>query len=294
MARFFNIILNSLIPFVASIFTIILAYQTWCGPASPDGRFALKIFSIFIAVLIVVLVTQEFRYSRKARYSESLGDLNRIFREIQATACNPEATVDHIKLSCKSIVDCLSSVFSLITGTRCAVCIKGIEWDPNQPEGANIRPKVFTLTRDAKSEEREERAQNIDHWIDQNTDFEQLHAETLPYFFSNYLPGIRGYKNTSFKIYKPPWDLNIPIFSDIVRDITWRLPYKSTIVMPISRRDTPPDGQRLVGYLCLDSRSRRAFNRRYDIDLLKGVSDCLYDLVLRYREILWASREGRN
>jgi len=280
---------------VASIITIVFTWQQWVRGVASEAKFPFILLSFFLLVLLISLIHQEFRYSRKARYAEVLSYLNRIFLEIQAIAINRAASMEEIRQICTHFVNGLSASFSLITATKCAVCIKIIEGYPDVQRETKIRPKVITLCRDDMSREREASVVRVEHWIDQNTDFEQLHKDAgtpRRYYFSNYLPGIRGYKNTSFEIYGTPWDISMPIIADFLRDISWKLPYKSTIVVPIS---PPPDPQRrdyrLAGYLCLDSRSRGAFTRRYDLDIMIGAGYYLYEVVHRYCQLSVATQK---
>lgn len=73
----------------------------------------------------------------------------------------------------------------------------------------------------------------------------------------------------------------------------WVLPYKSAIVVPIFPRIADEANGRLVGYLCMDSKSRGAFSRRYDPELLSGIGDCFYEVVRRYCNLV-ATPEMRS
>jgi hypothetical protein len=101
-------------------------------------------------------------------------------------------------------VNILANAFSLVSATKGAACVKVIEGNPTAQRGASVRLKVVTLCRDDLSQKREEDTARVDYWIDQNTDFEDLLSRAgTPegrYFFSNYLPRVRGYRNTSFRI----------------------------------------------------------------------------------------------
>lgn len=277
---------------VGSIASIYAVWAQWTGQYSPEAIFAITLFALFSVALLLLIVAQEYRYSRKARYAEALGHISRIV--LLSSSLNNNQTAEEIRHGCMKIVDTLESVLTLVTATRCSVCIKVIQSDPSTRAGAKIRPKVATLCRDSNSLKREKSsiAGNIDHWIDQNTDFEDLHKGAgTPrwYFFSNYLPGRWDYKNSSFEIYGMPWNAGgIPIVSSVIRDLKWTLPYKSTIVVPIVPETRVDEQNRgLSGYLCVDSRSRGAFSRRYDVDLMTGVADSLDQHIRRYAKLKW-------
>lgn len=275
----------ALLALIASALTIIFGWSRLTGQSTPDAKFSIGLISSFFVILAVLLVTQEFRYSRKARYAEALEYLNHIALEIKTCAVKDPVSTCEMKNVCAVVVDQLANIFSLVTATRCSTCIKLIEL----PHGNELHLQVVTLCRDRISREREDRSSTLEHWVHQNTDFEQLfdNAGTPrgDVFFANNLPGKRDYKNSSFAIRGTPTNVGVPIIGDIVRNFTWTLPYKSTIVVPIRPQYDPQKREKsLVGYLCVDSRSRGAFRRRYDIDVIGGIAICLYDLVEGYRE----------
>jgi hypothetical protein len=246
------------------------------------------------------LVWQEFRYSRKAKYAEAFSYLRQIFYETSTKDGQHIGECSEIENICRLIVNRLATAFSLITGTKCSVCIKVLVLSDDSE--ASPRPKVATLCRDDTSLDRErgssplehwveelENPQAIEHWVQENTDFQQIFERVgtpQRVFFSNYLPGLRGYQNTSFQVYGQP--------TAHFRGVRWPLPYRSTVVAPISRVHQLQRSPTLAGYLCVDSRSRSVFNRRYDIDLITGVGDCLFDLVHRYCELASESFESEE
>jgi hypothetical protein len=275
----------------SAVVGLVLAFQQWYPKASSDGKIAIVVLSVYVAVVTLAVVVQEYHYARKARYAEALTHIGRIFVEVEhLNSSSP--TADEIENTLTIITSELSNSFSLISSTKCSVCIKKIEEDLEAEVGHPSRPRVGTLCRDGSSPKRWVSSADAIHWLDRNTDFHALHeAAGTPngaHFFENYLPWLRNYENTSFQIYRSraPWDTNIPVIGSLLRNIFWPLPYRSTVVVPIhprpGARSTHP---RLVGYLCVDSRSLGAFRRRYDIDLITGVADCLYGPVHRFRQL---------
>jgi hypothetical protein len=234
--------------------------------------------------LIVFSTVQEYRYSRKARYSEIIGYLSEIYRDILKIIQDETANVDRIQMACRDMVTTLANAMSLVTGTRCAACIKVIV--------QGQRPKIVTLCRDQGSRDRDSDKKVVDHWMDANTDFEEVaKAAATPRksFFENNLPRRREYKNTSFEVYGRPY-AEAGFLSDWRRNLTWPLPYKSTIVLPIGpvHVDSDSDDQReLAGFLCVDSGARRVFARRYDEELTRGVGEALYAVIRRYTDLAW-------
>ena len=124
----------------------------------------------------------------------------------------------------------------------------------------------------------------LDHWIDQNSDFELIHRNRGKpkgrVFMSNHLPWIRGYKNSSMELYGFLPDIHVPVLADVVRSVRWPLPYKSTIVAPIG--NTIGNDYNISGYLCVDSRSSGVFSQRYDVDIVIGIAQCMHRAIREY------------
>jgi hypothetical protein len=245
--------IQPLVGAIAAVLTIIFAWRQCADVTGPAGRFILLALLGLIVFLLLLIGQREFRYDRKSRYAEVISSLNQIFLDIQAITAKENASQDEIRMICGQVVNTLASLLSLITATRCSACIKIIEGTLETD-----RPKVITFCRDQLSQVRDRGPTN--HWIDQNTDFEEVLKSAgtpLTCFFANYLPWLRGYKNTSFDLYGLGVDLPIPMLGDLLRSMTWKLPYRSTIVAPITPSPRLAENAEhvLAGYLCVDSRS---------------------------------------
>jgi hypothetical protein len=286
-----------LIGLVGSATTLVMAYSYWSPKASRDAKPAVIFLSLYVLVLMIVLIWREVVYSRKARYAEVLTTLNHTFRMLQQLACNDVTSVDEIKSGCARITTHTAHALAVTTGTKCSVCIKVLEDDLSDENRSKARPEVRTLCRDDGSERQRKLsdAAGTHHWIDQNTDFYELHKNAGKLgggsFFSNNLPGYNGYVNSSYEIYGKP---NQSTFlTNLFPSLFWTLPYKSSVVIPISvsepgaREDVP---QSVVGYLCVDSKSRGAFSKRYDPELLAGLGECLYPILNRYCDLKFTAQ----
>ena len=279
----------------ASVVTLTLFFREQ-ESASTDAQLAIQLSFYFSMFLLALIIWREYTYARKARYAETIKDLAEISRSLQSAAAG-DPTRSEIRSACERSLNSLATILSLITATRCSACIKVID-AAEAAEGTDVRPQVVTMCRDRGSGDSRKKL-TTEHWIDQNTDFEQLHENAGKpsgrAFFSNYLPGLRDYKNSSFKVYEKPTSFDVPVLSDVVRHLTWTLPYKSTIVAAISGSQVElGDGSGLVGYLCVDSRSSGAFSRRYDVELVTGIADCLFDLIDRYIAPESAQQQGET
>ena len=301
MSRAWNVCLV-LLSIAGSLVTLLVAFEGWYPKASPDGRFAISFLSIFVAVLAAAAVFQEYRYARKSRYAESLAYITQVFTALMRRRPEQLGTIEEVTNVCRVVTNRLGRILSMVTGTRCSVCIKVIPLNDDSD-----RPRVATLCRDDTSIEREtgrspveawmstlEDPDAIQHWINENTDFaEVLRRAGTPQFvyISNNLPSEPFYWNTSFKIYGDPRKTSIPF----LRSLTWPLPYRSTVVAPIGGRDTS-GRYTLSGFLCVDSASRYVFSRRYDVPLITAAAESMYALISRYVDLAngLASTEGEE
>ena len=275
----------------ASGFGIAFAVEKYWNIGSSDARLGLILLAIFAAIFLAWAVFQEFRYSRKARYAESLSILNSALQIGYDGSLKSQNETDPTKITqtVREICNILADAFSLITGTRCAVCVKMLDDSPNATIEDNSPVGVATLCRDYISDRKRNFIPSKPNWLDRNTDFDEM-FRTIKNpgggtFFGNYLPGLYGYNNTSFEFYNgPPTEISVPIIRGIVRRMTWNLPYKSTIGAVIFPT-TPKDEDLLAGFLCIDSASSRNFRARYDVDLLRTISAAIYPMIMRWYEI---------
>jgi len=174
--------LEPLLGDLAAVVTLIFTWRSCADVNTPAGQFVLIVLTALVLGLIVFSTVQEYRYSRKARYSEITGYLNSIYQDILDVAQDTNANRERLQSGCRNVVNSLAGALSLVTGTRCAACIKIIV--------QGQRPKLVTLTRDEGSRDRDSGKQ-VEHWIDANSDFEEVaKATTTPRksFFENDLP----------------------------------------------------------------------------------------------------------
>lgn len=175
---------------------------------------------------------------------------------------------------CSSLAD----GFKLITGySEISVCIKIMA------EDANDRIHLFTFCRDNRNQilrptgEAEEKK----HYLNENTDFElikqKLRDPNGDFFLSNNLCWKREYINSRLP---DDWHTMSSINRLYKRIFDWPLKYKSTIVVPILPLDATNRGYaQLVGFVCIDGPKPFLFKKRYDVDILRGVADGIFNTV---------------
>lgn len=190
----------------------------------------------------------------------------------------------------QKIVDSISNCYSLLTGKQCRCTVKELKDDLS----------VRTVVRDTLSKNRMHLCQiqdKAEHHLDENTDFYNLWYSLYGcsrYFYCDNLINFyktSKYKNSSFKILGKPEIIPILRFFSFVRK--WRLPYKSTIVLPIRyfsefKPPEKPDKKlqnpqkqdyphwKFWGFLCIDCNSRKIFDNEFSPELGAAFSDILY------------------
>ena len=220
-------------------------------------------------------------YSKKARYAEIFEDINLGFSEIHKTRRN-ESNSKEILRSLENLCEYISSSFEKIYGYKVRTCVKILVSDKDE------RPRVATLERDKRSKASGATTgirDNVYHWIDENSDFEFIYNNigdnysSLSYHGTR-LPIRKKYKNTRLKEENWPPKKRGFIIDYIKRKREWPLPYRSTLVVPITPLSGDEQSQSsLRGYLCVDSPKNLTFNKEYDVDILRGICDGIYDKI---------------
>ena len=238
----------------------------WLHLSSWEGVAAVCVLGALVMFGSLLLVWQEYRYARKARYAEALHNLHEFARHM-THAVEPQ----QVEVALHKAVAELSEAFTLITGTRVAACLKKVIWVENKN-----RCKVEDVCRDPKSGERADKIRKakdgsvINHWVDTNTAFKRTWIEEgrpqgTNFYLCNDLASEHQYENTSFLAYGEP----VSSWLGFAR--RWTLPYESTIVVPIVGQEK--DKSVVLGYIALDSSSRHVFDARYDVPFLRIVAE---------------------
>lgn len=257
---------------------------SWLKIASHEGLAAILTLGVLVAFGAVLLVWQEYRFSRKARYAESLPNLLAFAR---AMAVGESLSEDRCKVVMADAVREISEAFSLATGTRVGVCLKKVVL-----ETPSNRCRVEDVCRDPKSKDRSERSRSrsdgraVHHWVDSNTAFKRTWTAAgqpagAQYFLCNNLPGVTHYENTSFEIYGEPHPQGMMARTFGLRD-GWTLPYSSTLVVPVLSATKTEGSAVVLGYLGLDSASVNVFDARYDVPLLRIFAEFLSPVLDQY------------
>lgn len=177
--------------------------------------------------------------------------------------------------------------FNLITGTTdISVCIKLASGSKEITK----RSSVYTLVRDSRSASRRSynEAGNL-HVIDNNTSYSQIlrlmsNAQNGRCFFCNNLPQLPQYKNTSFSNYgQAIWNNSL---SPEQHNNDWKLPYRSTVVTGVYPNQSEFfENKWLIGYLCIDSSKIDSFHEKFDVPVLTGIADGIYNTLKQFKQL---------
>ena len=250
---------------------------------------------LFLGTIAIFFLSYNFylilKYRKKVRYPTVFEELNVGFAALhRVDRLENVSTEDEIKFILERLIDLCDSIassFSIVNGHHIGVCLKFLSDEKD-------RPIVQTLVRDRKSSTKNRKSgnkDNIKHWLDANSDFNFIYSnyeddnvDTSHYLGIN-LPMQRDYKNTRLTSWPPKVKL-FP-FNWIIRQKEWPLKYRCTLVLPIVSIDANVQSQEAIrGFICIDSPRRSAFYKDVDIEILKGISDGLYNKIDRLKVLM--------
>ncbi len=260
--EFLNI--NNILVFLGFVAAII----GLCKSISMQGDATKWIFALYIIILGGLLSWREFAYSRKARYAEAMASMHQAVHSLRdASESIEQGNKDSARKEiCQTLSD-VQQAFSLISGVSCRACIKTLAYDTGENKASTdtfLRAKGTTVKAGKDDEAR----------IDKNTDFKMLFEYKMPVYFSNNLGKENPYLNSN-------WPDDNDERNSFLK--LRKYDYISTIVWPIRAKEHDEHPE-IIGFLCVDSRTRGAFSRRYDIDTGAIIADTLYQILKRYRE----------
>jgi hypothetical protein len=225
------------------------------------GNVTATVLAVQLCFLSLVFLGMNFhlqrrfsRESRRATNAHMLADCNR--QLMMALVAARRGADDTYAAAFQKAAAALQSYFSAASRHKCRVAVK----DVLTTEGQELA--VQTLCRGTEPEEgdREWALPRVD-LVAENTDFNEIFAGAR-FFFSNDLTKVRGYRNSHFTSQMRPHEY----------------PYRSVMVWPIQREDE------LIGFLCVDSPDKRAFDRRLDQPIGRSVAFAMYSALSQFRE----------
>lgn len=171
----------------------------------------------------------------------------------------------------------LKVVFDKKTRSECSISIKVPILDcPISPDSElkNIcRDYKHKLIRDTDIYKSQK------HTVIGNTAFQVIVSNVLKseraqfFYLNNNIKKTKHYHNTSK-----------PAYPD------GKLPYKSELVFPIIpllplNTKATEEKIQIWGFLCIDSNRKNSFNNRYDVAIVEGVADVIFDVIMKVNKL---------
>ena len=230
---------------------------------------------IVLGILVLVTIIHDWLYAYKLRRKEMYANLYAELNTANSQIRNIEITDPQIGTNClMTYCESVSTIFSLLKGHRIGACVKLLS------EDTSSKAILITQARDSYSQAHNRKtgtADKTEHTMEANSDFSFIYnnlesdLEDTSFFHSANLIKESDYRNSRLN----NWQVKkIPLVPKcIIRNFTWPLPYKSTIVVPILPLNSNSQAQiNLRGFLCIDSKKTNTFNIPVDKDILRGMA----------------------
>ncbi|NMH26497.1 hypothetical protein [Flavobacterium silvaticum] len=220
------------------------------------------------------------RLTSANHYGEAIMVLKDIFSKVHYLRKQDKIEKKEMMATLLFLCNNLKNIFERRFSNNYSVSIKVLSDDVDL-SNITMHAQVITLCRDAKSYKRRQNGNDVIHNIFDNTCFNEIfHNIDNPqkaHYISNNLVADRYYKNSSFKVYG---DIPDSCDTEEKRQPEWSLPYKSEVVVPITPLDSTENRkQQFLGYLCVDCNVTDSFHIKYDIEMLKGIADGIFDII---------------
>lgn len=248
---------------------------------------------VFVGILLLVLLYRfvKFSFERVREYYRGLiieslyGDaiihLKYAFSYVHHLRKTSNVTDKEIGEAMLVVCDSIKTIFDSKTKSPCAVSIKlplsGAISTSSETQ-TQFTEVIRTICRDTASQSRNTETQKaIRHTIVGNTPYLKIlllagsSSNSRPFFYSNHdIRNSRDYESTSRAGYTNQC-----------------LPYNSQLVIPIMPiMPTESEQNKIAGFLVIDSNSNYTFGDKYDIGILEGVADGLYDVIMRLNDLI--------
>jgi hypothetical protein len=258
---------------VGTIFSILLCAKNFTNAAPADsilyGIGALLI--IYILRFLLFLFQHCFQYfyilSKERIYGNIIITLNEINSSLQQLNRQHVIFDDRYKLALSSLCQQLKTIFDGKTKSTCSVSIKlALGYDV-----VTANTVVVNFCRDKDSISRDtDRYRATEHKVFLNTCYNTIltkltNKKDKIYYINNDIGGSKDYQSTSF-------DCN-----------DGKLPYNSELVLAIIPK-LRRDDDSLVGFLCIDSKGKDVFDEKYDVPIIEGAIEALFDVIKRSKQ----------
>jgi hypothetical protein len=229
----------------------------------------ISIACLFLIRFILIFFKESLKYFHQVYVNSVYGDAIIILKENFATTHyyrksleqNDEEFIKYMILFCNG----LKEIYDKILKSETCVSIKV----PIRDMGVQEHTTLMNLTRDVKHNSRDtQQYKDIKHTIIGNTSFSYCFSEVInnskeKAYINNNVNKTENYNNTSRECYN-----------------NGILPYNSELVYPIVPILNESKNNSIChGFICIDSEKQNAFKSKYDVAILEGVADGIYDLI---------------
>ncbi len=286
-------VVSGIITIITPIATLIVSTKT---SISFEWYITLTIVVLIGFIVILFLRVRKYRSIAINRmeiasgnYQKLMNDALRQFFSIMHSHKKKTLTVSELtntymaKLS--NILDNLCEVLNSFTQRKISACIKLITYNEAE-EIINIdNASLITFCRSNNSEtDRQNYENKSEILLKDNTDFREIvsNDNDKDYFYQGDLEGYDKLLEKTGKHY-----------DNTHKD--WRKYYAGTIVVPIRiefkllYHQNKDDEYHILGFVCVDSKSKDAFTEQYEkynVDVVKAYADLIYILLGQYRHYL--------
>lgn len=208
-----------------------------------------------------------------------------------------EEAEDEIKDILKSFCNCLSEIYTKKAGAKCSVSIKLIEENFEKYRLESI-VKNFERDKDSSNRDSDKNYSTHEHKVSDNTCFYEIvndfiNSEEDSLFYIN--PSLSRdvtYKTSSLDCKvknlsrKDKKKIRKGLKEPNERTKIWNkyVSYQSEIVVPLLLAHKPFENS-LFGFLSVDCESENAFNEKFDVPLIKGVADGIYEIITDFKSL---------
>jgi len=226
---------------------------------------------LFSLRFILFLARNSFKYLhmiyKESKYGDAIILLKDAFAKVHSYRKNENNDDETFVKTMVNLCDNVQKLFTDKNMCTCSVSIK-VPVKGSLVEGAS----VMNLCRDSLHTKKRDTAnyKDVNHTIIGNTAFRKVLNKVLRNnsksfaYINNSISKTPDYDNTSKEVYSDG-----------------KLPYESEIVVPIipTEKDSNKTYEAL-GFLCVDCVSENKFDEKYDVALIEGVADGIYDVLL--------------
>lgn len=230
---------------------------------------AITVFFLFSIRFFLIFFKESLKYFHQIYVNSVYGEAIIILKDNFATTHyyrkspghNDEEFMKSMMLFCNGLKEIYDKILKSDTSVSIKVPIRDIS--------VREHTTLMNLTRDTKHISRDtQQYKEIKHTIIGNTPFSYCFSKVVnnskdKAYINNKVNETENYNNTSRECYQ-----------------NGKLPYNSELVYPIvSIINESKTNSICHGFICIDTIKSNAFKSKYDIAILEGVADGIYDLI---------------